>query len=107
MRLRLVLSALFTLIAAMVLASQGRGLLEKFKILPTSSANNVSQAHALPDLPHSFTAGSQHRAAGTISPAAKINFHFPHATHCLGSQEQSLRRFVLNLIDSDHQGEYK
>lgn len=105
MNSRLALSALFILIAAMVLASQGTGLLEKFKVLRTSCATKVSESRWHPVLDHSYT-GTQPYAAGGISLDAKtITFNFPDATHCLGSQARHLQRFVLNLIDSDHEGE--
>ena len=106
MNSRIALSAVFLLIAAMVLASQGAGLLEKIKVLRTSCATKISDVRALPALDHSCTEGNRSCAAGTISPDAKtITLSFPDATHCLGSQARYLQRFVLNLIDSDHQGE--
>jgi len=107
MRSRLALSALFILIAAMVLVSQGPGLLKKLRGAHASSDDKISEAHTLPLLDHSFGAGSQRgRAAGAISPDAKtISFNLPDATHCLGSRARRLQRFVLELIDSNHQGE--
>jgi hypothetical protein len=106
MNSRLALSALFILIAAMVLASQGTGLLEKFQVLRTSCASTISDVRALPALDHSCTGASQSCAGGTIWLGANtITFNFPDATHCLGSHARYLQRFVLNLIDSDHQGE--
>jgi len=103
---RLALAALFILIAAMVIASQGTGLLEKFKVLRMSCASTISVVRALPAVDHSCTGRSQSCAGGTISPGANtIIFNFPDATHCLGSHARYLQRFVLNLIDSDHQGE--
>jgi len=103
MNSRLALSALFIFIVAMVLASQGAGLLEKIKVLPTSWADKISETRSLLVLFHSCTTGNQPRTAGTLSPdAGTIAFSFPHVTHCLGSTAQHLQRFVLYLIDFDH-----
>lgn len=106
MNSRLGLSALFILIAAMVLASQGTGLLEKIKVLPTSWTDKISESRSLLLLYDSCTNGNPLRAAVTtwLSPKA-ITFNFPDATPCLGSHARHLQRFVLNLIESDHQGE--
>ena len=103
MNSRIALSALFILIAAMVIGSQGTGLREKIKLLPASWADKISEARSLLVIYHSCSTGNQPRAAGTPSPDAKtITFNFPHATRCLGSHARHLQRFVLNLIDSDH-----
>jgi hypothetical protein len=106
MNSRVALSALFILIAAMVLASQGTGLLKKFENLQTSWADKISETRSLVVFYHSCTAGSQPHVARTLSPDAKtITFNFPDATQCLGSHMRHLQHFVVNLFDSDHQGE--
>ncbi|HXW91708.1 MAG TPA: hypothetical protein VEK33_14250 [Terriglobales bacterium] len=106
MNSRLAISALFILIAVLVIASQGTGLLEKLKVLQATCANKVSEVRALPVLDHSGAAGNPARAAGTMLPDAQtITFNFPNATHVLGAHARHLQRFVLNLIHSDHQGE--
>ncbi|HXZ41804.1 MAG TPA: hypothetical protein VEG68_13755 [Terriglobales bacterium] len=103
MNSRLALSALFILIVAGVLASQGTALLEKIKVLPTSWADKISETRSLLVLYRSCTTGNQPRAAGTLAPYAKtMTFNFPYATHCLGSTARHLQHLVLNLIDSDH-----
>jgi hypothetical protein len=90
----------------MVLASQGTGLLKKFEILQTSCADKISETRSLLVLYHSCATGNQPRPARTVSPDAKtVTFNFPDATQCLGSHARHLQRFVLNLFDSDHQGE--
>jgi hypothetical protein len=87
----------------MVLASQGTGLLEKFKILQASWADKVSEARSLLVLYDSCTPGNQARAAGTLSPDVKtVTSNFPEATHFWGSRARHLQDFVLNLFDSDH-----
>ena len=106
MNSRLALSALLILIAAMVLASQGAGLLENLKVLRTSCADKIAETRSLVVLYDSCTRGNHTRAPGGPSPDAKtVGFNFPDATHVLGSQARHLQRFVLNLIDFDHQGE--
>jgi len=105
MNSRIALSALFVPIAAMVIASHTAGLSEKLKVLPASPAVKIFESRALPDLDHSTTARSQ-RARGTTSPDSKnMTLNVPDATHCLASHARHLQRFVLTLIDSDHQGE--
>ena len=106
MNSRLALSALLILIAAMVLASAGGGLLEKFHVLRTSCTDKIAETRSLLVLYDSCTRENQPRAAKAPSPDARIvTSNFPDATHCLGSQARHLQTFVLNLIDSDHQGE--
>lgn len=106
MNSRIVLSVLFVLIAAMVLASQGSGVLEKIKVLQTSWADKISETRSLLVLYHSCTAGNQPRAAGTLSADAKTaTSNFTDATHFLGSHARHLQHFLLNLIDSYDQGE--
>jgi len=104
MNSRLALSAFLILIAAMVLASQGAGLRDKFHFLRTSCAGKISETRSLFVLYHSCTRGKH---AGAIpSPHTRIvTSGFPDATHCLGSQARHLQSFVSHLIDSDHQGE--
>jgi len=81
MNSRPALSALFILIVAMVLASQGTGLLQKIKVLPTSWADKISETRSLLVLYHSCITGNQPRAAGTLSPdAGTMAFNFPRAT---------------------------
>ena len=105
MKSRLALSALFILIAAMAVASNGTGLLQKLTVGWASSAERISEPVALPLLDGSSTAGNQrHGAVGAISPDAKIiRFPFPDATHC--PHARRVQRFVLSLIAPDHQGE--
>jgi len=106
MNSRLALSVLFVLIAAMVLASQGTGLLKKIKVLPASWTEKISETRALLVLYRSCTTGNQPRMAGVTSPSPKtVSFSFPDAAHCLDSHARHMQRFVLNLIESDHQGE--
>ncbi|HYA25367.1 MAG TPA: hypothetical protein VEF05_14475 [Terriglobales bacterium] len=103
MNSRLALSALFILIAAMVLVSQGDGLSKKFETLQTFWAGKISEARSLLVLYHSCASGSQPHAAETATPDAKtITFNFPDAAHGLDSHARHLQRFVLNLMDSDH-----
>ena len=106
MNSRLGLSALFILVAAMVLASQGTGLLQKIKVLPTSWSDKISETRALLVLYRSCTTRTEPHAVGTLPLDSRtVTFNFPDATHCLDSQARHLQRFVLNLIESDHQGE--
>jgi hypothetical protein len=106
MKSRVAISSLFILIAAMVLASHGAGLLEKLKVLQASFANKISEVRGLPILDHSRTTGNPPRAAGTISPDTQtVTFNFLDTTHFLDSPARHLQRFVLNLIDCDHQGD--
>jgi hypothetical protein len=107
MNSRVAISALFVLIATMVVASQRTGLLEKLRVFEASCANKIPEVRALPVLDHSHTTRNPPRAAGTISPAtqAAIPCDFSNPTHFLGSHARHLQRLVLNLINSDHQGE--
>ena len=106
MNSRVAISALFILIAAMVVASQGAGLLKKLKVLQPSCANKISEVRALPILHHSCATGNPPRAAGTILPDAEpITFNLRNTTHFPGLHVRRLERFVLSLIPSDHRGE--
>lgn len=106
MNSRVAISALFILIAAMVVASQGPGLVEKFKLLEASCATKISDLRVLPILDHPGTDGNPLCAAGTLSSDAQvITFNLPNTTHLLGPQARHLQRFLLSLIHSDHQGE--
>ena len=99
-------AALFILIAAMVIRSQGTGLLEKLRALRASSATTISEVRVRATLDHSCTSGNPPRPAGIIVPVAQtIPFNFPDRTHFLGWYAQHLERCVLTLINSDHQGE--
>ncbi|HYA24775.1 MAG TPA: hypothetical protein VEF05_11485 [Terriglobales bacterium] len=103
MNSRLALSALFILIAALVLASQGDRLPKKFETLQTFWAGKISEARSLLVLYHSCASGGQPHAAETATPDGKtITLNYPDAAHCLDSHARHLQRFVLNLIDSDH-----
>jgi len=55
---RLALSALLILIGAMVLASQGSGLLKKIKVLQTSCANKIAETRSVLVLYDSCTRGT-------------------------------------------------
>jgi len=106
MNSRLALSALFILIAAMVLASQGSGLLKKIQVLPSSWSDKISETRALLALYRSCTTRNEPYVAGTLLPDSRtITFNFPDVAHCLDSHARHMQRFVLNLIESDHQGE--
>jgi hypothetical protein len=106
---RVAISALFILIAAMVIASQGNGLLEKIKVFEASCANKISEVRALPIFDPSYPNEDPPRAPVSIAPEAKtLTFNFPdfsNRRHFLDSHARHLQRFVLNLINSDHQGE--
>jgi hypothetical protein len=105
MNSRIAISALFILIAGMVIASQGTGLLEKLKVLQASCTNKISEVRTLPISDNPRKTGNPLRA-GTISPDAQsIVFNFPNTTHALGWHARHLQRFVLTLINSYRQGE--
>jgi hypothetical protein len=74
MNSRFAISALFILIAGMVIASQGTGLLEKLKVLQASCANKISEVRTLPISHYTRTIGNPPRAAGTISPDHHLQF---------------------------------
>jgi hypothetical protein len=103
---RLGLSALFILIAAMVLASQGRGLLKKINLFPTSWTDKLSETRSLLLLYRSCAVRNEPHGAGALARDSRtISINFPDAAHCLDSQARALQHMVLNLIKSDHQGE--
>jgi len=106
MNSRAAISALFILIAAMVVASRGSSLLEKLRVFEASCANKISEVRTVPIFDHSHPPGNRAGASGTISPDAKtVPFHFAHTTHFLGSHARHLERCVLSLVNFDHQGE--
>jgi len=106
MNSRVAISALFILIASMVVASQGTGLLERLKVFKASFANPISEVGALPIFSQLRASRNPPRPAGTISPAAQtVTCNFSNPTQFLGSHARHLERLVLNMIHSDHQGE--
>jgi hypothetical protein len=139
MKSRIAVSALFVLIAAIVTTSHATGLLEKFKVLQASWADEISERRPVRVLDrltsvgsallsetrgyedtltmirldgdrllinHCCTAGNQPCTVRTISSAVHtITFTLLDPTHFLGSCAGHMQRLVLNLIDSDHQGE--
>jgi hypothetical protein len=106
MNSRLAISALFVLIATMVVASQRTGLLEKIRVFETSCANEISDVRALPVFDHAHTIRNLPYVAGTITPANQtVTCNFSNTAHFLGSHARHLERLVRNLIISDSQGE--
>ena len=103
MNSRLGVSALFILMGAMVIASQGAGLARQAKVLRAAWAERISETRALPVLFHSPRAGDRLRTVRTTSSDAEtLALDFPHLTHCLSSNGRHLQRVVLSLIGSDH-----
>jgi hypothetical protein len=107
MNSRVAISALFILIAAMVVASQGTGLREKLRVLQTSCANTISEVRTLPILNHSCATGNKLPRSGRNHFARRPDHHFQFSQHDIlsGSNARYLQRLVLNLINSDHRGE--
>jgi len=106
MNSRAAISALFILIAAMVVASRGTSLLEKLRVFGASCANKISEVRSVPLVDHSDTYRNPARAAGSISPDAQaVPFNFSQATHFLGSHARRLERCVLSVAHLDHPGE--
>jgi hypothetical protein len=102
MKSRVAISAVFILIAAMVIRSQAAGLLEKLKVFETSCVNTISQVRALPILDHSHIGRNPLPAAETISPVTQtVTSNFSSTTHFLGSHVRRFERLVLNMINSD------
>ena len=102
MKSRLAISAVFILIAAMVIRSQATGLLEKFKVFETSCASKISQVRALPSLDHSHVARNPLSRARTILPVTQtVTSNFSNTTYFLGSHARHFERLILNMINSD------
>jgi len=92
MNSRAAISALFILIAAMVVASRGTSLLEKLRVFEAACANKISEVRAVPIFDHSHTPRNAARAVGTISPDAQtVPFNFAHTAQFLGTRRPKPR----------------
>jgi len=101
MRSRIAISLALILIAAVVMAQHGSGLLKELRLLHGSCAVKTSEVRVLMNLNHACSKPAPASAAEAIlTENAPVTLHRSSMLFC--SRTQSLRQLVLSLIDVDY-----